>query len=366
MPSIHAARWISNVEDECNELYWFNVLSKDNVEFENKVVKFNEWHRRKVAPIKGEYTLSKKSPELYDLIRPILEITENQYLHQIISQIKPDIIHVFEMQTCFYPIIKTLKSFTEIKIIYSCWGSDLFYYQNFHVHLLKIKKALKLVDLLHVDNTRDKLIASKLGYDGVTAVIPGGGGYKIGAYLKFKKPISQRSIILIKGYEHDFGRALNVLKAIKDIHVPDGLKVVVFGAHAKTTTFINENKLNIETYGRHDLNHVELLELMGKAYIYIGNSISDGMPNTLIESMIMGAFPIQSNPGGSTEDLVIHHCNGCLLNNPLDIKDISNQISFALNEKHIVQKAFKHNELLINSKYNFELINKQINDLYNT
>ncbi|PQJ17635.1 hypothetical protein BST94_11350 [Nonlabens xylanidelens] len=364
MPSVHATRWISNVDDDFNELYWFNVLSKDNVEFENRVVKFNEWHKRKITPIKGEYSLSKSKPQLYALIRPILEITENQYLHQIISQIKPDIIHVFEMQTCFYPIVRTLKSYIDIKVIYSCWGSDLFYYQSFKNHKRKIKNALQLVDLLHVDNQRDIQIARRLGYKGLTTIIPGGGGYKTNFYFKYNKPVSKRSIILVKGYEHDFGRAINVIKALNNISLPNRFEIIVFGAHAKTIQFINENKLDLLTYGRHSLGHEELFKLMGQTYIYIGNSISDGIPNTLIEAMMMGAFPIQSNPGGSTADLIIHRFNGCLIDNPLDVEDISNQILFALNEKHLIEQAYVENQSTINLKYNYDFVKKQINKLY--
>ena len=53
---------------------------------------------------------------------------------------------------------------------------------------------------------------------------------------------------------------------------------------------------------------------MSKSFVYIGNSISDGMPNTMLEAMTMGAFPIQSNPGGVTEEIVENEVNGLLLN----------------------------------------------------
>ena len=46
----------------------------------------------------------------------------------------------------------------------------------------------------------------------------------------------------------------------------------------------------------------ELMKLIGKSLIYIGNSISDGMPNTLLEAIVMGVFRIQSNPKSNSRN----------------------------------------------------------------
>ena len=57
---------------------------------------------------------------------------------------------------------------------------------------------------------------------------------------------------------------------------------------------------------------------MGKSGIHIANSISDGMPNALLEAMGMGAFPIQSNPGKVSEEVITHGKNGFLIEDQND------------------------------------------------
>jgi hypothetical protein len=52
------------------------------------------------------------------------------------------------------------------------------------------------------------------------------------------------------------------------------------------------------------ISNSEVLEIMGQSVLHIGNSISDGMPNALLEAMGMGAFPIQSNPGKVSEEVI--------------------------------------------------------------
>jgi len=47
----------------------------------------------------------------------------------------------------------------------------------------------------------------------------------------------------------------------------------------------------------------------------------------------MGVFPIQSNPGKVTEEVVIHNKNGYLITNPLDEKEIANHIKNALDNE---------------------------------
>ena len=69
------------------------------------------------------------------------------------------------------------------------------------------------------------------------------------------------------------------------------------------------------------LSHEEVLELMGKSLLYIVNSISDGIPNTLLESVVMSTYPIQPNHGGATLVFVCAD-NGLFIENPDSILEI--------------------------------------------
>jgi hypothetical protein len=218
MPSVHVIRWIENLKDTPYELYWFDVLGRGKLETLDSVCQYTDWKKRKILPIKGEYFLSKKAPFIYEKIVPFLEVTANEALEKIILEIQPDIIHSFEMQSCSYPILKTMRKYPEVKWLYSCWGNDLYYYQQFPDHLKKIKEVLKRVDFLHTDCQRDYVLAKGLGFLGThVGVIPGGTGYKLDELQTYKLPIGQRKIILVKGYEHQLGRGLNVIKALHAI-----------------------------------------------------------------------------------------------------------------------------------------------------
>ncbi|MDW8849244.1 glycosyltransferase [Flavobacterium sp. MMLR14_040] len=367
MPSIHFTRWVENLKDTNYELYWFDVLNRGKIKELDTVVQFTDWKERKIKPIKGEYFLYKKLPKLHELVAPYLEKTANETLEEILLEIQPDIVHSFEMQGCSYPILKIMNKFNKIKWIYSCWGSDLYYYKNFKSHYSKIKNVLKRIDYLITDCERDYVIAKDLGFvNSFLGVIPGGAGFKIEELQSSKLPVSERKIILIKGYEHNFGRGLNVVKAIEQIDlITQKYEVVVFGAHNSVATYVKAKKLNFKVYSRHGLSHNEVLSLMGKSLLYIGNSISDGLPNSLLEAIVMGAFPIQSNPGGVTAEIIDNGINGLLINEPNNIELIRDLVLSVLNNFGFIDAAFNLNLKIAQDKLDYSINNKKSTDLYN-
>src|SRR5690606_31155517 len=118
-------------------------------------------------------------------------------------------------------------------------------------------------------------------------------------------------------------------------------QIIVFGADPEVFDYYKSAKINdwpnFKIIGK--ISRKEVLKLMGQSRIYIGNSSSDGMPNTLLEAIIMGAFPIQSNPGGATGEKITHKKNGLLINDPNNTQEIRNLITFALDNKKLLEDA---------------------------
>lgn len=366
MPSIHVIRWIENLKDTSFELYWYDILRRGRLETLETVTQYLNTSKRKFPYIKGEYWLSKKTPRFYNLILPYLEQTENEILEKIINEVKPDIIHSFEMQSCSYPIIKTMNKFPEIKWIYSCWGSDLFYYKDIEGHDEKIKNVLLRIDYIHTDCLRDYQIARDLGFKGKhTGVIPGGTGYKLKDLINFKTVFSERKIILVKGYQHQFGRAVNVVKALQRcICVLSEYEVVIFGAHPQVVEYVKQNNLPFITLGNNDLSQNQVMELMGKSLLYIGNNISDGMANTLLEAIVMGAFPIQSNPGNVSAEIIEHNVNGLLIEDPENVDSIVKLIIQAIRDENLLLNAKVINEKIAFDKLDYYSNQQKVIALY--
>lgn len=366
MPSVHVIRWIENLKETSYELFWFDVLGSGKLDTLDTVTQFVDWKKRKVKYIKGEFFLNKKYPNIYKNIQPFLEVNANQALEKIILELQPDVVHSFEMQACSYPILKTMEKYSNIKWLYSCWGTDLFYYQQFPSHLKRIKEVLSRVNYLHTDCQRDYDIAKRLGFVGEhMGIVPGGTGYRLSELQSNKLPIAERKIILVKGYEHHLGRGLNIIKALEAIKKQiENYEVVVFGSHSKVIDYIQSNQLNFTVFDRHGLSHKELIKLMGKSLIYIGNSMSDGMPNTLLEAIVMGAFPIQSNPGGVSEEIICDGKNGFLIENPESISNMQNLILKAISNAKLLESAALENNILAKNRLDYDLNRIKVISIY--
>jgi len=367
---IHATRWINQLKELGYDVYIFDCLDApihEDLKWTNFIT---GWKKRKIRRIKGEDWLKKNMPKLFYLIEPFLKVTASEKLTQIIADIKPDVVHSFEMQSQSYPLLKVIKKGRSFKWIYSCWGSDLFLYQNDKNHLPKIKAALKQLDYAFFDCHRDEKLAVTLGFKGKSlGVFPGGGGYHLEHYKEYIKPLKQRNLIIIKGYQNWAGRALIALEAVeKLISKLKPYEFYVYSAHPIVVKKIENMKkthglkINYSTRGD-QLSHIELIKKFGQAKIALAISKTDGIPNTLLESMMMGAFPIQTNPGGATEEYINDGKNGLLINDYKDVDGIKSVLQKALNNPQLLEEAFKIN-LELADKLEASKIKKEVINAY--
>lgn len=368
---IHAARWIHQFKDSEHEIYVFDCLDMPihkDLKWTNYIT---NWSERKLPKIKGEYSFKKKAPRFFEKIEPLLKVTPSEKLIEIIKEVQPDLVHSLEMQSQTYHVLKARQKIDFIWAYFS-WGSDIYLYQNQKYHHKIMQKVFSKLEYLFVDNSRDIRLAKDLGYqNNIGGLFPGGGGYNIEKYKQFIRPVDKRNLILIKGYHHWAGRALRVLEAIELIvdEIRD-FDIYVYSAHPIVIEKINEinekENTDIQFSSRvNQINQGELLKKFGEAKIAIGNNISDGIPNTLLEAIILGAFPIQSNPGNVTEDYIIDGDNGLLINDPEDSKEIAEHIKTALFNNELLLTAFEKNQERA-KRLDYNLVKEKVLDSYKT
>lgn len=347
MVSIHFTRWVGQLRDSGHDIYWFDPLDGS---YSNKQLDWltycKNWRLKWDFP--GRYVIKNKIPWLYKIIKHINERPVAVGFETFLKEVQPDVVHSFVMFNASVPILPVMKNNPEIKWIYSAWGSDLFYFQNDNFQLLKIKQCLPFINYMFSDCHRDFDIATKYGFRGVSlGVFPGGGGYMLSELERFIQPINNRNIVLIKGIENNIGRCNVVLDALLFLKEQlNNFDIIVYGIDDKVIKHAKHKKLtswnNFKLLPK--ISQGELLKLKGQSLIYIGNSISDGIPNTLLEAIVMGAFPIQSNPGGATAEIIKDGLNGLIIENPFDSKKIAELIFKVINSKELIIRSFNYNQ----------------------
>lgn len=341
----HFFNWTNQLKDSEHDVYWIDVFDNGsqvgNIGWVNQTV---NWKRRFDFP--GRQRFKENFPGLYKIVQAVNEKSLAEIVEEKIQEIKPDIVQSFVLFSACAPILDVMNKYPNLKWIYSAWGNDLFYFQNKPEYLKDIKAVLPRINYMFSDCQRDYEIALEYGFKGeFLGVFPGGGGY-IFDLEEDIVPLRDRKIILIKGYQKLFGECIKVLQALEGIEKElTGLQVVVFGADEVTMQYINKHKLTQKKHFRiqNNIGRTEVMKLMGHSLLYIGNSISDGMPNTLLEAIIMEAFPIQSNPGGATAEIIEHNKNGLLIKDPLSAKEISDLLLLALKKPKLRETAIAWN-----------------------
>ncbi len=363
MPSLHFFRWTSQLQDSGHEVYWFDITGmSQQAERIAWVEQKTAWKLRWNYP--GRVFVKSNFPKTYAWIQKINERDTAAVFEAYLNEIKPDVVHSFALYVSCTPIITVMEKYPNQKWVYSSWGSDLFYFQNEYKYLQDIKRVLPRVNYLFTDCQRDYKIAKQHGFVGeFLGVFPGGGGFDMEKIQHYKSPVKERKTILIKGFQGRSGRAIPVLKAIEQLQeVLVGFEVVVFGADAAVFDFVEKSPLqhwgNFEIKGK--ILHEEVIKLMGKSLVYIGNSNSDGIPNTLLEAICMEVFPIQSNQGGATAEIIKDGMNGMLIENPEDSEDMKQLFLKVISDVSLIENGINHNNKTIKSNLEYHYLRNQV------
>jgi glycosyltransferase involved in cell wall biosynthesis len=254
--------------------------------------------------------------------------------------------------------------------IFSCWGNDIYHFGQQPEHEPRIREVLKTCDYFIADCFRDSILARKFGFTGCDlGVLPVGGGFEIDRMQQAaeEKP-SNRRVIAVKGYQSETwgGRAIIALQAIKTCaeELRD-YRVVVFSAQGNPQVNSAAEELShagLSVTLLPQSNHEEIIRLMGRARIALGLSITDGTPNTMLEAMIMGAFPVQSDTI-STAEWIVNGKNGFLVP-PENPDSVATAIRKAVSDNELVNRAAEINNDLVMTRVDTRVIKPRVLEMY--
>ena len=253
--------------------------------------------------------------------------------------------------------------------LHTIWGSDIYLFGRLKEHKDKISEVLANCDYYLCEGSRDIELAKKFGLKGKALdPMPVTGGFDIESLSALRQhgDSSDRKYIILKGYQGWAGRAMNGLRALERCaDMLQGYEILMFLSSPDMfipAELFEQNTgipLKIIPIG---VDERELMEYYGKSRIFIGLSISDGLPRTLLEAMIMGALPIQSDTSLAA-DWVEHGKNGLLVQ-PEDTDIIERNIRRALTDDVLVNNAAIHNFNTCIKKVDIAVLNDKARKIY--
>jgi len=374
--SIHTARWISQIQDQGWEIYLFPVQRQDPHALLRNITVYggNPWranYLHKSVHYKRWTSVFFYLDGLEGRLKNQITIKNKEIsLAKVIREVKPDIIHSLEFQHAGYLTLQVRENIGEKfpTWIATNWGSDIYLFRNFSEHENLIREILQKCDYYSCECQRDVQIARSLGLKApVLPVLPNAGGIDIEHALALRQtgPVSARKYIIIKGYQGWAGRAQVAFQALRYCRdVLQGYSIAVYISNEDTQItaqlFSSETGITVEIipYSSHE----EILKQFGKSRLYIGLSISDGISTSLLEAMVMGAFPVQSCTACANE--WIEDGKSGFIVPAEEPREIATAIRAALLDDTLVDKAAEINLDTVRQRLDYSKIQTQVVEIY--
>ncbi len=375
--SVHTARWITQIGDQGWDIHLFPSIDYGRVHDDLKdVTAYHSFYgsgpkatprvKWRGIPVHSELVASIVRRALKEFF-PDYRVTQ---LSHLIRKLKPDMIHSMEIQAGAYLTWAVRKNYVGNfpSWIITNWGSDIYLFGRLAEHADKIRAILAACDYYACECVRDVHLAKQMGLKGcVLPVLPNTGGFDLDrlAHLRQPGPPSARRLILLKGYQGWSGRALVGLRAIalcaRELR---GYRVAIYSAstEVKIAAELVAQSTGIPIDLIPQCSYDEMLGLYGRSRIYIGLGISDAISTSLLEAIVMGAFPIQSCTACADEWIVDGEMG--LIVPPEDPEPVAAAIRRALSDDALVDRAAEFNFRLAKERLDEKVIRPQVIAMY--
>jgi len=292
----------------------------------------------------------------------------------LVKSIGPDLVHALRI-----PYEGLLARFTpnDIPLAVSIWGNDLTLHAN-HSRLMRqaTRETLQRANGLHTDTQRDMRLAHEWGFppSGVELIVPGNGGIDLELLDRSLEPLPAEVEALIPA-DHDliinprglrtYTRTDTFFKSIPLILQKQPKTAILCASMAgepEAKRWANVIHADQRVVLLPPLTQAQLWSLFRRCPVSISVTTHDGTPNTLLEAMACGSFPV----AGDIETLhewISPGENGLLVN-PGSPQDLASAVVQALDDVKLRESACRINRTLVEEKADAVTIRPQIDTFY--
>lgn len=287
-----------------------------------------------------------------------------QRLEALVAEIRPDLVHA--MRIPYEGMLAAVAS-PSAPLLVSVWGNDFTLHARSNPFMAAAtRRTLQRASAVHTDTQRDQRLARDWGFDASkpNLVAPGNGGVRSEVFHPANKPAGEPRVINPRGIRayvrnDSFFRSIPLILEQK----PD----VFFDCPAMQGEPEAERlvrALGIEAHVRllPKLGAVELAEAYRGAQVMVSPSTHDGTPNSLLEAMACGVFPVC----GDIESIHewIRDGETGLLVDPANPQALADATMLALNDGALRAKAAVTNSRLVAERADRSQTMKRIEAFY--
>ena len=286
----------------------------------------------------------------------------------LITSIKPDLVHAMRIPYEGMLAALAMQDGARPPLLISVWGNDFSLHAPSTPFLGSYtRKALKRADGLHTDCFRDQRLAKEWGFNSSkpTVVLPGGGGVQpVQFYPGEPSEMDAPRVINPRGLRayvrnDTFFHAIPLVLAVK----PEVRFICpAMAGETQAEDWVKELGVGAAVALLPKLFRSQMGSLFRQSALAVSITTHDGTPNTLLEALACGCFPI----AGDIEPLrewIAHGKNGLLVD-PGSPQELAAAILFALDHPELRARARQINTRLISERADYRRVMRAAEDFY--
>ena len=272
-------------------------------------------------------------------------------LREVISRVQPDLVHALRIP---YEGMLAADAIAGLEnpppLLVSVWGNDFTLHAPSSPMMRHYTEwTVSVADAIHADCRRDIRLARQWGFptDRPTFVAPGNGGIRSDVFYPSAEPVSAPVVINPRGFR-GYVRNDTFFQSIPKVLVrrPDARFLCAsMAGEPQALKWIEQLGIQASVELLPALHHHEMADIFRSAAVLVSPSTHDGTPNTLLEGMACGCFPVAGDLE-SIREWITPGVNGLLVD-PSDPDSIAEAILSALDQPELRAKASEQNRRII-------------------
>jgi glycosyltransferase involved in cell wall biosynthesis len=201
------------------------------------------------------------------------------------------------------------------------------------------------------------------------APVPGTGGLDISDAPDWEIPPSRRQLVVWpKAYNTQYALALPVIEALKIVaeKLPPTIRFIMLWTvqnEVKDWLYTLPEIIRARCDIRAQLPREDVLAILAETRVLLAPSLVEGRPNTMLEAMASGAFPIVSPLATICE--IAKEPDNVLFARNLYPTEIAEAIIRAVTDDELVERAARNNLDLVRKVANRAIIRARVIEYYN-
>ena len=271
-------------------------------------------------------------------------------LRAVIQRIRPELVHAMRIP---FEGMLAADAYTGTPLLISVWGNDF----TLHASSTPLMRhytswTMQVASGLHADCQRDIRLGRGWGFDPAkpSLVSPGNGGVRLDVFHPPARPSSDPIVLNPRGarayVRNDvFFRAIPLVLARR----PDATFICAsLQGDSQALDWIRKLDIAPAVELLPPVPHEDMAGVFRRAQVMVSPALHDGTPNSLLEAMACGCFPVAGDLD-SIREWITSGRNGLLVD-PNDPQSLAQAILDALSNENLRRQAAGLNQQLITSR----------------